>query len=1201
MTVIPKAADSKNFKNNSTYPHQSIQELELRLEGLVLEETKNQTKNVLQSSILNIEDDNEKQLKIDNFPNKTHKYSWKNIFNSTLTALVYLLGTITKQSKSNNAEIVIKDVNLFGNMISLSQLALQHNIIPLPLSLLFLSKLSKVSAGGINKPRQVVVLKYSYKNKKIFFLNNKGSMEHLWLYQPNNKSWNNISPNNPIDLDQNGHINDYSKIENHVISIKGQEKILFLGYSDNNQINLLCYHVDIGLWEKLPSPPNKKNNDIFRIANRYDVIKSDIINIDGKEKLLLLTRSFDGVNLHFYDPYLRYWARLPAGPALSDINGWGDPKYYSTIQTQIIKNKNNQEKLFLIARSAAGIELHSYDPQSRHWERLPSGPEFSDSTGYGMHIYYSTIQTQVIKFLDGEEKLFVLCRHGGGVAVYCYDPYLKAWSRVPEPNSAGLCCYSDKGSWNQEMYYTTIQSQAIKVLDNQKKLFLFSRHSTATDLRYYNHTNNKWVIASVSPAKWSDSAGWTDSKYYSTINSQAISVSDNTDNFLVSSFSPEGIQLFHYDIITNKWNRLPNIPLLEQFWYNPNYYQNKKINYDALCESIKNANVDKVQEILSKEIDLFYDLELKIMLNNYKLYLISTVNESELYKLYYISGNAILLLNDNKVYFIRDGKVKRESTYTPKSIIITDRKGFTTVNNVEPLLQLTGNYKDFIEMVLSQIDIDKNIIKQATNIPIDYYERSPLGLALNLKDAAAEKIIINLFSFPVLFVEINQHLVAYLYLAAKHGGELGIVLIKQLLDISNLLEINIDWQSVIINKHIIDPKILGEKNFFEVAIEHHDQLLIKWILENTFIKSKLESILFDVIKEQLAKERLALSKDKCSSCFTHSSIIKTALLFKNFDLIEKALKKQIIPVSNIILHVKEISYLIEEELYDIIEPYIIETLIKDMLTLEDWVTLNKIILDSRKRQTWDLLNYASEDFVIRVIKILYQEDSSNLITGFFHIIKSNDIILLQRFLSLNSLNDEMLDEKIKNFLLDGNLEETPLTLACKHHYSEITKFLLDNMNPEQINRCIFKAKQYNNITALWISLAFKFQEGILLLINKQDIKINFTKGWHHEFENGEAYTCKRLLDLRAKQTPSTNFNRFKSEQIFTPQEEEIIARMGQLDLNDQIRRQQGKNQQLTSFHDTKLRSERFSKQEKYQEEEYCEDPDGERVCIRYIN
>lgn len=755
----------------------------------------------------------------------------KTRFNTALITTTYLLGISSKLINSNN--------------ITMSIINLPKNIAPIVLPLFF-SQLNSVSASGmIRAPKQVVIVKDKNNNKKTFFVNSKGYMEYLWLYQPESNIWNNISPDELIDLDHNGCVNCYAKIETHTIGIKGQNKILFIGYSEDNIINLLCYHIDNALWEKLPSPPYQQNGDLWSITNRYDVVQSDIVNIDGQEKLLVTTRSYKGINLNCYDPRSKTWTNLPAGPKWGNKDGWGHAMRYSTIQTQIIKTKDNKDQLFLIAKSSAGIELHSYDFNTG-WAILRDGPRW-DAGYWENHMYYSTIQTQIIKTLtlDGNQKLFLLARNPDRIYLHYYDIDEQVWVQVadPAPTHAGTHHYGNAQGFSDPMYYSTIQTCVIKTIDGKEKLFLFNRHSTGTELQYYDPNNPKteWIRLPPGPP-WSNANGWTNPQYYFNIKSQNINIGEGIEQFLVHSHSAVGVELYYCDIAKGVWVKLPNIPIAGQKWYKPTYYQHKNTSYNLLCESIKNANIDKIQELLKQDVDLFYGLELEIMLDNYKLYLINTINENDLSNLCYISGNAILLLNDNKVYFIKNGKIEREPTYYPKSIIITDRKGFTTANNVEPLLILTGNYKDFIKMVLSQIDIDKNLINRATRIPIEYYEQSPLGLALSLKHEATEKIIRNLFLFPKLFSNAKQHISVYLYLAAKQGDERGLELARQFWDLGIYLDmkINLDF---LINKNVIDQNIVGEKDFFEIAIENNregkNQPFIEWFLEEKFIATKI--------------------------------------------------------------------------------------------------------------------------------------------------------------------------------------------------------------------------------------------------------------------------------------------------------------------------------------------------------------------------
>ena len=769
-----------------------------------------------------------------------HKSNWATWFNAALMTGVYLLGSGGSKTKFN-----------YG-MIS-TPLILSPNIIPITLPLLF-SQLSFATAERLtNKPKKIIVVQDRKHNKKTLFLNSKGYMEHLWLYHFSAKKWENLSPNHPIDLDQNGYVNSYSTINNHVFSVHGQNKVLLVGYSDNDEINLFCYHVDGNNWEKFPSIlPEYDYDPVYGVTNYHDFIQSNIVSVNGKEKLFLLTCSSVGFKLYSYDIQGKNWEQLVTGIAEnSNKNNWEDRIYHSTIQMQALKTQNNQEKLFLTFRSSGGIELLGYDPHTKALTKLPSGPAWSDSSEWAKPEYYSTIQTQTMKIQDNQEKLFLLGRDKEGIEIVYYTPKTAAWSFItpPEPLHLGKHYYSDQFGFNEARYYPTIHAQVVKTARGQEKLFLFNRHALGTELQYYdpNIPSTPWNRMPDGPI-WGNAEGWDNSQYYLTIGSQSAFKDDHTENLLVHGHSKNEMELHYYDIAQNSWGRFPNVPILgNHSWYKPQYYQDQKANYDELCEFITNYVVEqdritvdlaKLAQLAQKNTDLNYGLELEIVIDSYTLYLIAELNEQELYKLNAIRGNAIVLSNDNTIYFVKNGKIERDAYYKPKCLMIPNRpQEFCVSHAKEPIMQMT-NYREYIKGILTQIDIDKNIVKHANNIPLRYYEQTPLGLALAGKVESSKAMITSLLSFRGLWSSLERHSAVYFYMAAKSKSELGVILAQNLLNLCGELNIVLDLMFTINNK-VIDPSVAGKRDPFELAIQNNNFAFIDWILSDEFISTKI--------------------------------------------------------------------------------------------------------------------------------------------------------------------------------------------------------------------------------------------------------------------------------------------------------------------------------------------------------------------------
>ena len=588
---------------------------------------------------------------------------------------------------------------------------------------------------------KLILINDKFSGKKLFFLNTVGCMEQIWLLQPKSNTWEKLSPKFPRDLNARGYVNCYSQINNHVVTIDYQDKIFLIGYSDCDEINFYSYYPAENVWEKLSSP---EVAPIFG-TTKYDVIRTNVITIDEKPHISLLLRSSGGLSLYLYDITVGTWNKILGTPSWSDKNGWKDPSNYTTIETHVIKslsnttdnggqNATNQQSLLIIGRAANGFELHCYVPRSKNWEELPQAQKYwGDNTDCKNYTYYSTFNTKIINDND-VQKLYVQMCFPGGICNFSYNLKNKAWDNqatTPNPNYN----YSDQAGWVNPQYYSTMNTVVIKSQGQRDKIFLFIRGVNGIDLKFLD--GNNWT-ATNSNLALSDAAGYNQHEYFSSIGVQSLADFDeaSNDNLIAYTKSPisRNLEIYIYKVAENSWSKLIDGPdIFTQEWYNPSYYQTAKNIYENLCVAIKNYEIEQAQMLLLKDIDLFCGLRFKIILDNYKLYLIDTLDENNFAKIASIKEHALVLLNNNRIYFIKDSRIERDHNYHAKWITIADRKGFPNINQENPALQSSDKTKEFIEMVLSQLDLDLTVLKNATNIPIDYYQQSPIGLVLNLK------------------------------------------------------------------------------------------------------------------------------------------------------------------------------------------------------------------------------------------------------------------------------------------------------------------------------------------------------------------------------------------------------------------------------------------------------------------------------------
>jgi hypothetical protein len=1118
-------------------------------------------------------------------------------------------------------------------------------------------------AKNINK---LLLIDSKSERKKLFFLNPAGYMEQIWLLLPKNSAWQKLSPKVPTDLNSKGYLNYYSQIDNHVVTINEQQIIFLIGYTDCDEVNLFCYHPEEDRWKKLNSP---EVGPIFGVT-KYDVIRTNVITVDGKPNISLCLRSAGGIALYLYDTSVGSWSKISGTPNWSNSNGWGDPSHYTTIETQVIQalsensddgeqSATTKQNLLIIGRAVNGVELHCYSPESNAWEELPKGPDWGDKQGFNQHKYYSTFQTKIL-VENNKQKLYISIRFNKGTWFHSYDFASKTWPSGQQPN-----CFSDQDGWVHECYYSTINYVVIKTADQENKLFLLSRNCNNIDLKFYTGSKNNWFTTTTENLAWSDALGWNQREYYSSIGVQALREfgEADRDNLIAYTKSPlsNNLEIYIYKVAEDSWSKLIDGPnIFAQEWHNPNFYRTKKAVYEDLCVAVKNSKVEQVQGLLAKNIDLFYGVQFKIILDNYKLYLIDSLDENNFTKIAAIKEHALVLLNDNRVYFIKNGRIERDCNYQPKWILVSDRKGLPTNNKAIPILQIGDKSEELIEMVLSQVDLDLNIARNASDIPIDYYQQSPIGLALELQSEQLVEMVGNLTDACKYSDEFSQQAAVYFYLVAKQKNPQGLFSAKRLMDLFLAQKSKPDL-NFLINKNIIDASISGQKDLFEIAILNKNIALIEWMLSEKYIKEKifnpeikhlklaLQCFQIDSVQSFLnvqlfkLKELIDCVESKffanddetcylehlknfhpqlymllgkhifCSNELSENQPILVWLLEqgfwfddyessvlplvvanissikldviidgKNYGLIASMLQSNLMNINYFVEYLIQNNINIDIELLDYISDSLVESLqtsanqrlwlklfelsTKEVVTIRLWdllvyvpdVAFKNIITTMFARYKQNKQKQLSSTFSGNVSdlstlpftkmqflsNLLYgrvnsshrlgllddninQQDptllddefniSKEALLGFLYFAEQGNILMVKRFLDL--------DPKYSTYFLNGNNKTTALIIACTNNDISLVRLLLSKMNIAQINKATFKSGYYHNITALWISLAYKNNVIIELILNQPGIITEHGKGWHNSVAQGKLLSYQDLDLSRLHLSPTKQVER----------------------------------------------------------------------------
>ncbi len=263
-------------------------------------------------------------------------------------------------------------------------------------------------------------------------------------------------------------------------------------------------------------------------------------------RLYLVARGSAGIHTYCLDTETNTWSQVGdlGSPAWADGQGWNSPEYYSTIQLSAFKDNP-----VLIARSATGIETYLLD--GGKWaSKCTAGPDWSDDNGWAAPERYATIQA-----VTADNRLFLIGRNGDGVETHEWDG--TNWQLLCKASPD----WPDKGGWNAYKYYSTIEAKKF-VGSSDTPLHMVARSADGMDT--YGLEKDKsgawaWVLISTANPSLSDTSGWYEPQYFST-----ISLSHSSARRMVIK-DPDMIPVEFYAITDVKVTSDKNAPGLEAY------------------------------------------------------------------------------------------------------------------------------------------------------------------------------------------------------------------------------------------------------------------------------------------------------------------------------------------------------------------------------------------------------------------------------------------------------------------------------------------------------------------------------------------------------------------------------------------------------------------------------------------------------------
>lgn len=257
-------------------------------------------------------------------------------------------------------------------------------------------------------------------------------------------------------------------------------------------------------------------------------------------------------------------------PVWADTNGWSDVKYYSTIQTAVLRQSG---RFFLFGRGAGGVV--TYEFLDGHWKAVTDAPlGLSDQEGWGAYRYYSTITTMIVTPPQGGEELWLVARGGNGIVSFRLNTAEHKWDTLTQQNPP----WADP-DWADSSCFQTIR--AVSLFHGGICIpILIGRSHTALEVWRYDFQSRRFVLLNQEML-WSDGNGWLtgdeipDQSYHTTIRTIVVGQGGRQE-LLMTVRRGNGVDTYRYDLRLNTWQQMTfsDPPWTDaNGWRSPEYFR----------------------------------------------------------------------------------------------------------------------------------------------------------------------------------------------------------------------------------------------------------------------------------------------------------------------------------------------------------------------------------------------------------------------------------------------------------------------------------------------------------------------------------------------------------------------------------------------------------------------------------------------------
>lgn len=186
------------------------------------------------------------------------------------------------------------------------------------------------------------------------------------------------------------------------------------------------------------------------------------------------------------------------GPVWSDASGWNQDFYYSTIQFADI---NGDGKADVCARDNAGIVCYLSTGSGFSSTEI-RGPGWTNTGLWNLPQYYSTIRFPDI---NGDGRADVCARDNAGIVCYVSTGAGFSTTQIRGP------VWSDAAGWNSPEYYSTIQFPDV---NGDGKADVCARSSSGISCSL---SNGAGFPTNITGPPWNNGNGWNAPNRYATI------------------------------------------------------------------------------------------------------------------------------------------------------------------------------------------------------------------------------------------------------------------------------------------------------------------------------------------------------------------------------------------------------------------------------------------------------------------------------------------------------------------------------------------------------------------------------------------------------------------------------------------------------------------------------------------------------------